>query len=319
LLRPEPLYRDLLDQVTDGVYILDRSRKITFWSRGAERLTGYRANEVLGECCAANILVHTDSEGKILCSEGVCPAARSMQLAQPCDERVFLKHKDGHRVPVRTKVHPLVDGHGRVVGASEVFSCISDATVTAEHLEQLKRAALLDPLTGVGNRRLGQKELQERLAENERYGWKFGLLFADIDRFKQCNDIHGHEAGDRLLKMVARTLSHNVRSFDSVIRWGGEEFLVLLRNLDRKNLAATANKLRALIECSRLRLDSFYLQVTVSMGATLVRSEDTVETLVGRADKLMFESKKSGGNRVSIDACNSHKPHPLTLARTIPA
>jgi diguanylate cyclase (GGDEF)-like protein/PAS domain S-box-containing protein len=318
VLHPELPYRDLLDQVADGVYILDRSRKITFWSRGAERLTGYRADEVLGKCCAANILVHADCDGNILCGEETCPAARSMRLGEPCDERLFLKHKDGHRLPVRTSVRPLRDGHGRVVGAAEIFRCVSDGFAAAKQIEQLKRAALLDPLTGIGNRRLGQKELQDRLNETERYGWKFGVLFMDIDRFKQVNDIHGHEVGDRLLRMVALTLSHNVRSFDSVIRWGGEEFLVLLRNINHENLFSTANKLRALIESSRLHVDSSYLELTVSIGSTLARTEDTAEILVGRADALMFESKKSGGNRVSTDECDSREAQPAALDSTVP-
>jgi diguanylate cyclase (GGDEF)-like protein len=151
--------------------------------------------------------------------------------------------------------------------------------------------ALLCPLTSLGNRRWAELSLRARLDEMDRHGWPFGLLFVDVDQFKQINDEYGHLNGDEVLKMVARTLSRSVRSFDFVGRWGGEEFIGIIRNATEKTLRSVANRCRTLIEDSVLAVDENQIRVTVSIGATLARQEDTMETLLQRADQLMYQSK----------------------------
>jgi len=290
---------ELLDDVADGVYFLDADMRISHWSRGAERLTGYRAEEVLGRSCSENILVHVDCDGRGLCSEERCPAAIAMRSATRQERRIFLKHKSGHRIPVVTRVRPIVDDGGNVVGAAEVFRSLADSEDVAERIRELEELALIDPMTGIGNRRLGSKELEDRLNEFERYGWSFGVLFIDVDRFKQVNDLHGHDIGDRLLRSCAQSLQHNVRSFDSVIRWGGDEFLVLVSHLSREGLLATANKLRSILASTHVDHQGFRLTVSVSIGATLAVAGDDAEALIRRADALMYESKRQGGDRVN--------------------
>jgi diguanylate cyclase (GGDEF)-like protein len=127
----------------------------------------------------------------------------------------------------------------------------------------------------------------------------FGLLFIDIDHFKMVNDTYGHEMGDKVLRMVANTLRHNLRAADTMGRWGGEEFVILLNNLDESGLETVANKLNFLVAQSRLDTEQHALSVTVSVGATLVTKEDTMETLMHRADQLMYASKNAGRNRVT--------------------
>lgn len=209
-------YQRLLDNLYDGVYFLDPERRISFWNRGAERITGFSREEVLGKRCAANILEHVDSEGRCLCATSDCPAWRSMQDGQLRDCQAFLHHRAGHRVPVRIRTSPLLDADGRAVGAIEVFSENEAELAASERIGRLEQLALLDPLTGLGNRRHCEAQLQTRLDELRRYGWTFGVLFIDIDHFKQINDEFGHEAGDQVLRMVGRTLSNGVRSFDSI-------------------------------------------------------------------------------------------------------
>jgi diguanylate cyclase (GGDEF)-like protein/PAS domain S-box-containing protein len=295
------LIQQLFDDVSDGVYFLDADRKITFWSLGAERLTGYRAEDVVGRMCFDGLLAHTDTTGRLLCGKPTCPAATCMRNGSPGQRLIFFTHRDGRRVPVHVHSRPMIDRDGTVVGAAEVFRVAAESRTSRTRLEELEQMALLDPLTGVGNRRLGDKELAGRLNEAERYDWKFGVLFVDIDGFKRVNDVHGHDAGDEVLERVAQTLSQNVRSFDSVIRWGGDEFLVLLRNVSREPLLSIAEKLRQLIAGLGVSRGAIQLQVTVSVGATLVRPGDSPATLLRRADALMYDGKHAGGNRVTLD------------------
>ncbi len=291
-------YKTLLDNLSDGVYFLDRSRKITYWNKGAERITGYSSQEVLGFCCGDNILMHVNDQGESMCRNH-CPAAAAMAERKPRYSEVYLRHKDGHRVPVATRINPIIDGEGNTIGVVEIFSGNFSKVKLVETIEELKQLALNDSLTELGNRRFGEMKLYAMLNEYRRYGWQFGVLFIDIDHFKSINDALGHDVGDRVLQMVARTLANNVRSFDLVCRWGGEEFVVLITSITLDRLVSIAEKLRALVAESSFMVNGEPVRATVSIGATLVHSEDTEESLVKRADELMYQSKQQGRNRVT--------------------
>ncbi len=171
-----------------------------------------------------------------------------------------------------------------------------------ERIAQLEKMAYLDTLTGVANRRFTEMTLHSRLDERHRYGWSFGVMFIDVDHFKNVNDQHGHAVGDQVLAMVAKTLSNSVRSFDFVGRWGGEEFLAILANVDAAELHTFANRIRALVEQSHLAVGSGdqQVRVTVSIGATITRPDDSLTTLVRRSDEFMYASKKAGRNCVTL-------------------
>ncbi len=296
----ESFYRDLVENLHDGVYFVDLERRITYWNSGATRITGYSAAEAVGRRCADNLLVHVDEQGTRLCEAG-CPLAATYLDGRAREAEVFLRHRDGHRVPVLVRASPMRDGDGRIIGAVEVFSDRTAQEEASLRAEELRRMALLDALTEVANRRYLEMLIHSRLAELERYGWHVGLLFVDVDHFKEVNDSHGHAVGDQALRMVARTLSSGARSFDVVGRWGGEEFVVLLVNVRPEELAAVAERLRVLVASASLDLPSGSLSVTVSMGATLAREDDTAETLVSRADRLMYRSKRTGRNCLTAD------------------
>jgi len=297
-VRDEPLFREILENVADGVYFVDRERRIVSWNRGAERITGFTRDEVVHTSCFEDRLRHVDGDGTALCT-GHCPLVGAMQDGAPRSGQVYLHHKLGHRVPVEISVFPLRGAEGSIVGAVEIFRdvpSLNGATV----LEDLRRMALLDPLTELGNRRYAEISLGSRLHELARYGWPLGVLFLDVDHFKEINDRHGHATGDEVLRMVARTLRHAARASDFLGRWGGEEFLALLPNATDGEVRVAAERFRTLVESSALRLPSGLVGVTASIGATLARSDDTPETVVRRADVLMYEAKKGGRNRVVV-------------------
>jgi len=295
----QDFYRNILDHLFEGVYYLDTDRKITYWNRGAEMLTGYQAGEVVGRSCADNILVHADEKGNLLCSAGTCPAAKSICGGGFQEADIFLQHKDGHRVPVTVRINSVRNDSGRIVGAVEIFSERYGKLALEQQVAELQRLSLLDALTEVGNRRFGEGQLRARLNEFQRTTVQFGVLLLDLDHFKAVNDTYGHEVGDRVLKMVAHTLAVNVRPFDHVSRWGGEEFLVIITNVDLPRLCAIAEKLRLLVMSSRLTDLHPAVRATVSIGATIVAREDTVESIAARSDKLLYQSKGKGRNRVT--------------------
>jgi diguanylate cyclase (GGDEF)-like protein/PAS domain S-box-containing protein len=292
-------YKSILDNLYEGVYITDGSREIVYWNKEAERITGFRSDEVLGHHCFNNILMHVDEKGVNLCETG-CPLASTIADGRMREAEVYLSHRQGHRIPVTVRVTPLRDSSGAIIGAVELFNDNSANVAALQRLEELEKLALIDPLTEVGNRRYSEDFLQDRLEELYRYGWQSGVIFIDIDHFKVVNDEFGHDVGDDVLRMVARTLVKTIRSFDFIGRWGGEEFVAVILNVTEKDVAAIAEKFRTLVKRSKLRVGDKIVRVAVSLGATLTRPNDTVESLMKRVDQLMYQSKSQGRNRVSV-------------------
>jgi len=292
------LYESLLQNLQDGVYFVNRDRKITYWNEAAEQLSGYSAGEVLGKCCSDNLLGHVDDRGTPLCLSG-CPLSATIRDGQPRQSKIYLRHKDGHRVPVSVRVLPMWNGNGSIVGALEIFSDASGKKNTEKRVFELERLAFRDALTGLPNRRFMELKVEQSLEEHERFSRLYGLLLFDLDAFKKVNDTHGHDIGDALLKAVAETLMHGLRPPDIVGRWGGEEFLVLMPDLDAVGLGDLAERCRALIAQSSVNAGSARIAVTASIGATVLGHSDTAESAVRRADELMYQSKHSGGDRTT--------------------
>ncbi len=299
MITNDTFQRTLLDNLYEGVYFVDKDRRITYWNRGAEQITGYAASEVLGKLCSDNLLVHTDRDGNLLCRE-CCPLADVIADGREQSADMYVQHKDGHRVPIRVRVASMRDENGVIVGGVEIFAGSTQASAMLERLAELQRLAFLDSLTSLANRRYAEITLNARIEELQRYGWEFGVIYIDIDNFKNVNDRYGHDAGDEVLKMVAKTLQNSVRPFDIVSRWGGEEYVAVIAHVEGEELVATANRCRALVAKSSVPAAPS-LRITISLGVTLARRDDTVASLIKRADQLMYKSKAAGRNCVTVD------------------
>lgn len=289
------LYKELLDRMSDGVYFVDRDRRILYWNEGATRLTGYTADEVVGLYCQDNTLCHVDDAGKQLCLSG-CPLSDCLDGGTAHDADIFLRHKQGRRVPVNVRVQPIRDTEGAIVGAVEIFR---DNTVQIEvrrKAETMERLAFLDSLTQLPNRRFLEMSLRTALIEYQAPGDPFGVLVFDLNEFKSINDHFGHAGGDRALKQVAKTLAGALRSNDVIGRWGGDEFLAIAHNVNPEILAELTGRCVALVEQSAYRnADGGFEGLSISAGAAMVESGDDMDSLIARADSRMYE-KKNGSN-----------------------
>ncbi len=297
----QKFYHNLLDSMADGVYFVDRERRVTYWNKAAERISGYLASEVIGKSCADNVLRHVDTQGTQLCLKG-CPLAATMQDAQVREVDVFMHHKSGHRIPVSVRASPMYDEEGRIIGAVEIFSDNSKNIDLLQELEELRQEVLRDKLTGIGNRRYAELTLQNYEKAHQESQVPYGVLFVDIDFFKKVNDSWGHNVGDLVLRMVAQTLAKGLRPLDATCRWGGEEFLVIAPNINAVALTTMAERLRMLIANSWLDYDGATIQVTASFGGAIAITGEPSASVVGRADKQVYLSKERGRNCVHIDA-----------------
>lgn len=294
----------VMENVREGIYIVTPDHRITYWNAAAENISGYSRERVLGSRCSDDILDYVDDSGRSLCKSD-CPLATTITDGQTCEVFVYLRHADGYRLPVLVRTVPLHNEAGDVTAAVKIFSHHSTLSSALEQLRELNKALGIDPLTGIGNRRSLELHLKRLITESSTSDRRAGLLFIDVDNFKDINDRYGHIVGDEALKMVANSLQHNVRSTDHVGRWGGEEFLVLLYDITKEHLAKMSDKLRMLIASSYLNTVEPPLHVTISLGATLVRPDDTVAGLIARADSLLYKSKSAGRNRCTVTACET--------------
>ena len=293
-------HRDILDQMYDGVYLVDLTRSIQYWNQGAERISGFPADEVVGKRCSDNILMHVTDDGTNLCLGG-CPLAATMEDGELRENEIYLHHKDGYRVPVLVRTAPIRDEDGQIVGGAETFSDNLVRKEMRDEIEELSRLALFDQLTEVGNRRYAEMTLTSRQDELDRYGWPYGVLMIDIDHFKSFNDRFGHDVGDVVLRMVAQTLKANTRSFDVVARWGGEEFVIILEKVEASELAKRAAMLCRLVEASSMTVNGESLSVTVSIGGAIAKTGSESGETVKRADELLYRSKETGRNRATCE------------------
>lgn len=293
-------YAKIIENLHDGLYFVDLNRIVTYWNKAAERISGYTAEEVVGKSCKDDILTHVDSEGNCLCNS-ICPLKRTMADKVPRESEIYMHHKDGHRIPVSVRTSILTDDNGKVVGGIELFTDISNQKVNEMRIKELEQMALLDRLTQLANRNYIEKELASRFEEMKRINVPFGILFMDIDHFKKFNDNYGHHVGDEVLKFVAKNFVANARPFDLFGRWGGEEFIGIIRNIsENDHLEALGNRIRSMIERSYIVHGKEKLNITISMGVTLVKEKDTIDTVMKRADALLYKSKKNGRNCVTI-------------------
>lgn len=294
------LYKTLLDNLYDGVYFTDLDRRIKYWNKAAERISGFSADEVLEKKCSDNVLMHVDFEGNSLCL-GSCPLKESLQDSKPRQDKVYLHHKEGHLVPIRVSIAPICDEVGNVIGGLETFQDVTHEMATLKEVEVLKEQAYIDSLTKIGNRRYCDLMLEKRFRELQfSEEGSLGIMFFDIDHFKNFNDQYGHKVGDLVLKMVARTLMNSMRTYDFVGRWGGEEFLAITPNVPQDQLWRLADRYRTLVKQSSYNISEEKISITVSVGATLVHKNESKDDALARADALLYKSKSAGRNCASV-------------------
>src|SRR5437867_1357614 len=285
-----------LASIADAVITTDAAGAITYLNPTAERLTGWRATEALGQPVDTVLMLVSDATRQPM--ENI--PARCLREGRAVDlaDGVLLVRRDGTDVPIEDSAAPLRDRHGTTIGVVLVFH---DVTERRRAARKLSHEATHDALTGL----VGRKEFEERLArvlaEAAAGVAEHVLCYLDLDRFKLVNDTCGHEAGDDLLRKISRLLSGRLRSRDTLARLGGDEFGVLLEYCSLTKAAEIAGKLERAIEEFRYVWGerSFSLGVSIGVVAITAASGRTADVLRA-ADEACYAAKDAGGNRVHV-------------------
>ena len=295
----EEIYSEIIENMREGAYCTDTERRILFWNKAAENITGYKKEEVLGKQCQNTLLDHIECDGNLVCASG-CPLHHTLNDGKPRKHDVFLRHSEGHRIAVSVNTFPVIKNE-KIVGAIEIFTPSSLVIYDDELITRLADSAMNDKLTGIPNRRSIESFLDLRLREMAMYKYKICVVFLDIDNFRDFNNTYGHDAGDAVLKTVSTTIMHMTRNTDLFGRWGGEEFVGIYTIKDDSDALLIGEKIRALVKGTQIKHENLSLSVTVSIGATIARTSDTIDSVVKRADELMYQSKQNGRNCVTAD------------------
>ncbi len=290
----EERYRLLAENAWDVIWTMAVDGSITYVSPSVERVRGITPEEAAAQTLDQ---IHTpDSAAKVGRYFTELSTAMAAGEVPPTyhGEREYYR-KDGSIMLGELQVIPQVDTEGRVVQILGVTRDISERRALEVELQRL---AVTDPLTGVLNRRQGETVFTADVAEARRYATPMSLLMLDLDHFKSVNDTHGHPVGDGVLVELVGRLTANLRSSDTLARWGGEEFVVLTRHCTVDDAAALAEKLRALVADTPFEAVG---TLTVSIGATELRPDDDFPSWIHRADRAMYAAKAAGRDAVRVE------------------
>jgi PAS domain S-box-containing protein/diguanylate cyclase (GGDEF)-like protein len=291
-------YRDILESLPTGVYVVDRERKILLWNDGAERITGYLRQEVIGRFCPDNLLMHCDLTYQCLCGSE-CPLLNTMHDGRPREAQLFLRHKNGERVPVRVRSVPLRDAAGSIIGAVETFDEQHPADQRA-HPNMQAVQTHIEELTGISDRESTELYLQACVRDFADDRIPFSVLRIAIDDLSGFRKIHGAVAGDRIVHMVAASISKNLREGDIAGHWADDRFIAILLDCPPVSLAQIAAKLKVLIDAAAIPWWGDRICVTISAAGATVRPEDTADSLLSRSeqalDSCLAESRQPLGN-----------------------
>lgn len=239
----------LFDKLFEGVYLVDRERRIVYWNKAAEAITGFSADEVIGRKCYDNIFLHVDECGKRLCESG-CPLAKTIEDGQFREVNVFLRHKKGHRLPVEVRALPLLGDVALGGHAIEMFTTQS-GTVNQEVIKELARKAFIDSQTGIPNREYAHGVIKSlSAAEDSGDGGRFGMLLLKIENWQEFAKTQGVAFSEALLKASALTLTKNVQDGDVAVRWESSRFMLIVKTGSKSMLGNWAAKLKTLVEQS---------------------------------------------------------------------
>lgn len=286
LEKSEQNFRRLFESMTDVYYRTDHLGVVQMVGPGVQGVLGYRPEEIIGRTAEA---YYPNPEDRDALKKAI------QQHGKVVDFPGQMVRKDGKIIDISISSHLLFDEDNNFVGIEGIYR---DITERAMLERKLRRLATSDALTGAANRRAFFEQAEAAFHACQAGGASLGLLMLDIDNFKGINDSYGHTIGDTVLVGFTETINDSLRHGDSLARLGGEEFCIILRDVDRQQMIDISNRLLEQVRGLAFSgSDTTDFGITVSIGGAIFSNGDTaVEHLLDRADKALYRAKQDGRN-----------------------
>jgi len=276
-----------IEQTDDMVMITDKEGIITYVNDAYVIQSGYRHNELIGKTPR---VVKSDMHNKEF-YENIWSTISSYETF--CGT-IINKKKNGELYHIEATITPIVNNKNEI---TSYVATAKDITAKMKMKEELSKRANIDSLTGAYNRYRGNEIIDSVFDKFHRYNNAFAILMLDIDYFKNINDTYGHDVGDMVLVRLSELISMHMRKSDYLIRWGGEEFIIISEHLDEKKAQKFAKKLKLIVETYEFDQD---IKLTISIGVSIVKENDSKQTILKRVDDALYEAKDAGRNCVKF-------------------
>jgi diguanylate cyclase (GGDEF)-like protein/PAS domain S-box-containing protein len=298
-LEDPEIYQTVLDGLQTGVYIVDRNRRIRFWNEGAEQITGYLRQDVVGRFLRDHLLA-TGDDVKNFDLDLDDPINLVFRDGKASSMDVSILHKDGYRVPIVLRTMPIRNSRGVVVGAAESFEKNRSASQGNRRRSAFADSGCLDAVSGVAAKSFMETQLREHLITFAKHHIPFGILLIQIDHMDQYRATRGPGVVPTILRVVAQSVGNCVRPTDLVGCWDENQFVAILMECKESEVALVGERVRKMIGRSEIEWWGEKFSVTSPVGGAGCRPGDSVELLIARAAASVKESIGKGGNCVTV-------------------
>jgi len=292
------IFQSVLETLQTGVYLVDRDRRIKFWNEGAERITGFIRQDVVGRFLRDHLLAPS-TQSKELEADPADPINMVFRDGKSSMRNVSILHRDGYRVPVVLHTIPIRNSHGTVVGAAESFDKNRTASDWTRRRAGLSDFGCLDEVTGVPSRKFMETRVRENLTTFAEHKIPFGVLIVEVDDMHEFRSSRGPGVVPMILRAVAQTVENSLRPTDLIGRWSEDRFLAVLMECPESEVVRVGERVRKIVGLSEIEWWGDTFSITCAFGGAGSRIGDSLEQLTERAEKSLEESIAKGGNCVT--------------------
>jgi PAS domain S-box-containing protein/diguanylate cyclase (GGDEF)-like protein len=295
------IYRSVLESLQIGIFMVDRDQKIVFWNEGAEKITGYLRQDVLGRYCREDS-TEKDSSHNNVASDASELLTTALRDGRPAMGEVPLRHKSGHRIFVRARAVPIRNASGTIIGAAQSIDESISASEWDRRQSKLADYGCPDSATGVLTHDVIISHLREAVATYAEAHVPFSILVAKVDDTDRLRSTYGGAVIASVLRVAASSMENSLRPTDYLGRISESRFLAILNECGSTELPKTAERIKKTVNGSEIQWWGDRWTVTVSVGGATVVAGDTLDSLLARGSDALERSVEAGGNRVMIGA-----------------
>lgn len=300
-LNDPDIFRLVLENLQTGVFLVDRERKVLFWNDGAQRITGYLPQDVVGRLPREHFLT-PNGNVQIADLQAGDPVNLAFRDGKASINEVSLLHKEGYRIPVVLRTVPIRDGHGGVIVAAESFDINVSAQRRTRRHAAIAEGGHLDPVACVPGKAFMEAQLEEKLTRFAQRHAYFSVILVEPGQMDHFVRSFGKGVVPTILRVIAHAIENSLRPDDLVGCWSGNQFMALLDGCKEAQVQNVGERIRKMIGNSEFEWWGDALSLTAALGGAGVRDGDSEEELLSRVQRSLQESITAGGNRVIVAA-----------------